>query len=320
MAIFSLRARMVSRGRREGNSSVGKSAYNGGRKLYDSRQGKIFNFEKKLKEVVHSIIIAPEPSPDWAHCAEKLWNEVEKKELRKDSQTARELIIVFPVELNLGQQIKLIESYITKIFIKEGMIADINIHHPQKNQNAQENPHAHVLLTTRKFDRSLSGRFDFISSKERSWNKIDKLLEWRKAWEEACNEALKNCGINSSISSESYETRKIPKIPTLHIGNDKNCHIKKEINQLILEVNKLIDRKNNKNSFFQQNHLTNDLEKLIFKIESTLSQKRLKSYKKITELTKAVHKTHQLMLDKNKCQRDIDEKETSLTVSPPPKG
>ena len=66
----------------------------------------------------------------------RLWNEVEQSEKRKNSQLAREINVALPKELSKDQQAELIKNYVQTEFVDKGMVADIAIH-----RDDQENPH-----------------------------------------------------------------------------------------------------------------------------------------------------------------------------------
>lgn len=99
------------------------------------------------------MILAPSSSPEWVHKRNLLWNEVEKSETRKNSQLAREINIALPKELTKDQQTELIKHYIHTQFVDKGMIADIAVH-----RDNLENPHAHVMLTTREISEEGFGK------------------------------------------------------------------------------------------------------------------------------------------------------------------
>ncbi|MGL4547193.1 MobA/MobL family protein, partial [Eubacterium aggregans] len=133
---------------------------------------------------------------------------MERCEKRKDSQTAREIEVALPGELNLSQQEKLMAKYITDNFVSRGMIANVAIHDKQDG-----NPHAHVMLTTRKLDEN--GRF---GKKERLWNDKQNVLDWRERWAQAVNDALEAQGVDERIDHRSYKDQRIDKEPTIHLG------------------------------------------------------------------------------------------------------
>src|SRR5699024_1248506 len=60
---------------------------------------------------------------------------------------AREFNVALPIELSLDEQVALTKEYCQTAFVDRGMVADVAIHLDDKN-----NPHFHVMLTTRPFD------------------------------------------------------------------------------------------------------------------------------------------------------------------------
>ena len=100
MAIYHASAKIISRN--GGKSVLASAAYRAGDRLTDERLGKSFDYTKK-QGVDSTIILAPDNAPDWVANREKLWNEVEAAEKRKDAQLAREFNIALPVELTLEQ-------------------------------------------------------------------------------------------------------------------------------------------------------------------------------------------------------------------------
>ncbi|WP_273127783.1 MobQ family relaxase [Bacillus weihaiensis] len=178
MAIYHLSAQVISR--KKGQSLVAAAAYRSGDRLIDQRTGEI---KKYVREVVPvAMILAPPHSPEWVYDRDRLWNEVEAVEKRKDAQLAREINIAFPVEL-LSQE-ELIKNYVQEQFVSKGMIADIAIH-----LDDPDNPHAHIMLTTRSVSENGFG------PKNRDWNNKELLNEWREAWATHANQALEKEGV-----------------------------------------------------------------------------------------------------------------------------
>ena len=57
-----------------------------------------------------------------------LWNSVEMNEKSKNSQLAREIEVALPVELDRGQQLALVRSFVKDNFVDSDMCADLAIH------------------------------------------------------------------------------------------------------------------------------------------------------------------------------------------------
>ena len=81
-----------------------------------------------------------------------LWNEVEAAENRKDAQVAREVEVGLPIELSKNEHIELLRDFVKREFVSRGMVADFSLH-----LDNPDNPHAHILLTTRDLTQKASG-------------------------------------------------------------------------------------------------------------------------------------------------------------------
>lgn len=205
MAIYHLSAKIIKRS--DGRSSVAAAAYRVGITLHDERQNLTFSYERK-ENVLHSEILLPTTAPLEFLSREKLWNAVEKKETRKNSQTAREIEVALPRELSLEQHKKIVRDFIQKNFVDIGMCADFAIHTTKNN-----NPHAHIMLTTREVDE------DGFTTKNRDWNDKELLKSWRKNWEVTINEELEKNQVEEKVTCESFETLGITdKQPQIHVG------------------------------------------------------------------------------------------------------
>ena len=132
-AIYHFTAKVISRSK--GRSALAAAAYRSASQLHDCRQDLTFDYAAK-PDVTHSEILAPEGAPQWARDRELLWNAVEAGEKRRDAQVAREVEFALPEELKRSEAIAL-----TREFVVQGMVADLNVHWDQGN------PHADVMLT-----------------------------------------------------------------------------------------------------------------------------------------------------------------------------
>lgn len=204
MAIYHFSAQVISRGK--GQSAVASASYRSGERLTDERTGETKYYVREVQP--DTMILAPSNSPEWVRDRERLWNEVEQSEKRKDARLAREINIALPRELNNDQQKELIKNYVQEQFVNKGMIADIAIHRDDK-----ENPHAHVMLTTREISA------DGFGPKNRDWNKKELLEQWREEWANHANKALEKEGIQERISHLSHEARGLEQLPTVHLGH-----------------------------------------------------------------------------------------------------
>src|SRR5206468_12415303 len=93
----------------------------------DERLGRDQNFSAK-RGVVHSEVMLPENAPKAWSDRERLWNDVEAFELRKDAQLAREVEFAIPREMTQAQGIELARDFVRREFVGLGMLADLNVH------------------------------------------------------------------------------------------------------------------------------------------------------------------------------------------------
>ncbi|MFJ7936892.1 MobQ family relaxase [Sporosarcina sp. NPDC096371] len=223
MAIYHFSAQVISRGK--GQSAVAAAAYRSGDKLQDERTGEEKFYRRDVTP--DSMILAPSDSPEWVKDRERLWNAVEKIEKRKDSQLAREINIALPVELSNGQQKELIRDFVQKEFVDKGMIADLSIHRDDAN-----NPHVHVMLTTREISA------DGFGPKNRSWNDKGLLEQWRAEWANHANKSLEREGVQEKISHLSHEARGLEQLPTIHLGHIASAMEKRGIDTPQGDINR----------------------------------------------------------------------------------
>jgi len=139
------------------------------------------------------------------------------------------------VELSKEQNIFLVQEYVKKQFVDNGMCADIAIH-----DTGGGNPHAHILLTMRPIEQSgewgakskkeyilddngdkiilNSGEFKSRKIDATDWNDQSKAEIWRGAWADICNQYLEKDNHAERIDHRSYERQGIDQIPTIHLG------------------------------------------------------------------------------------------------------
>jgi len=253
LAIYHLRLKVLSRslgraakpGGATRRSAIAAAAYRSGDRLFDSSQGKWFQFDKP--EVVFKGILAPEGAPSWVFDRQTLWNVVERAEKRCDAQLAREVELTLPRELAKEQQVELVEAFLKEHFVSKGMIADYAIHRPVASDGLAQ-PHAHVLLTMRRLDPSTETGFSL--AKERDWNERDDIARavaearkrfndtglpsdkqaleqaearrnvntWRAGWAAHANRSLELVGSAARIDHRTLEAQGIMRPPQPSLG------------------------------------------------------------------------------------------------------
>jgi Ti-type conjugative transfer relaxase TraA len=208
MAIYHLHVKVI--GRKAGSSAVASAAYRSASRLRDDRLERSHDFSNK-RGVVHSEVMLPEDAPEQWSDRERLWNDVEAFEVRKDAQLAREVEFALPREMTQAQGIELARDFVQAEFVDQGMIADLNVHWDMAEDGAPK-PHAHVMLTMRSVDENGFGQ------KVRDWNRTEMVERWRERWAELANERLAELDIDARIDHRSLEAQGIALEPQSQIG------------------------------------------------------------------------------------------------------
>ena len=272
MAIYHLSIKIISRGK--GKSAVASAAYRAGEKLINEREGTTHDYTRK-KGVVFTEILLPDNAPPEYANRSVLWNEVEKIEIARNSQLAREIEIALPVELTAEQNLELVRDYVKKNFVQKGMCADIAIH-----DTGAGNPHAHIMLTMRPIEPSgkwgskqrkvyllddngekiydpKKRQYKCTKEETTDWNDRANAEDWREKWGETVNAVLEQQNHAERIDHRSNKRQGKEELPTVHLGvaasqmeqkgiptergnrNRKINDINKEIRQLRARLNKI---------------------------------------------------------------------------------
>ena len=194
MAIFHLTVKVHARS--TGASAVAAASYRAQERLVDERTGETHDYSRR-SGVDSAEIHMPAEAPGWAGDRAQLWNAVEAAERRKDAQVAREVVVALPRELNEEQRRELVRGFVAQEFTGRGMVADVAYH-----DGRGDNPHAHILLTTRKLCR------DGFGAKDRSWNDRGLVKTWREQWSRQTNRALSDAGRREWVDHRSLEARR----------------------------------------------------------------------------------------------------------------
>lgn len=204
MAIYHFSAQVASRS--AGRSAVAMAAYRSGERLEDERTGELKHYKREAQP--ETVILAPAQSPEWVQDRNRLWNEVEKAEKRKDAQLCREINVALPKEFTPRRQMEELKDFCQREFVDRGMVADIAVHRDDPN-----NPHAHIMLTTREIGPEGFG------GKVRQWNDRELLGHWREQWAEQVNRVFERNDRPERIDHRSFEKQGITdRLPTIHEG------------------------------------------------------------------------------------------------------
>ena len=208
MAIYHLHVKVI--GRKAGSSAVASAAYRSASRMRDERIDRVQDFSNK-RGVIHSEVLLPDGAPEHWSDRERLWNEVEAFEVRKDAQLAREVEFAIPREMTQAQGIELARDFVQAEFVDQDMIADLNVHW-DIGEDGTPKPHAHVMLTMRSVDKNGFGQ------KVRDWNRTEMVERWRERWADLANERLAELDIDARIDHRSLEAQGIGLEPQSQIG------------------------------------------------------------------------------------------------------
>lgn len=215
MAVYRYEAKLVRRS--AGQSACAAAAYRAGCEIEDQRTGQHHDYTRK-GGVEHDEIMAPANAPAWAQDRAQLWNAVEARENRQNSQLARELLLSLPHELDAAQRRELVREYVRQEYVeKQRLAADIAIHEAHR-QGDERNHHAHVLLTLRRIEED-----GWAKAKERGYE-IDKekraaqIVAEREIWAEHQNRALERAGIEARVDHRSLAERGFDREPEPKLG------------------------------------------------------------------------------------------------------
>lgn len=192
MKFLHAHASVTSRGRTQ-RTATQSAAYRNG-------YGKFLNRKDK---VIYSQVLVPRncPHADFFKDPASLWELVDMTEKRMDAQLFREFEFDLHNELPFQDQLDAVKDFCQENFTKYGMIANFAIH---KNQSGK---HCHVMLTMREIAKN--SKFPGFGKKNRDWNNLELVNQWRKNWQDKLNELANYYNVEKiSFSSVEEEQKK----------------------------------------------------------------------------------------------------------------
>lgn len=206
MAIFHLHVKNISRG--DGRSVVAAAAYRAGETLQNEAEERASAFGGR-RDVLHAEIRLPPGAPEWMAERERLWNAVERAEVRKDARLAKEIEMALPRELPRATWLELVRTF-ADAYVSLGFVVDLAIH----DDGTAHNPHSHLLLTT----RVLAG--EGFGPKVRAADGKAFVLEARKLWATLTNGMFAKKGFALTIDYRSHAENGVAEEPGRHRGPD----------------------------------------------------------------------------------------------------
>lgn len=211
MANFHMEISVISRGK--GRSITRTASYISGRTLYD-----IYDHRRcynSRKDISFCEVFVPRNAPPNFRDLQSLCNEIDKAERRYDARTAREFIASLPNELPLEENITIVKEFIKTNFLDYGLGAVVAIHEGRNETDpAKNNPHVHILVTTRVIDPE-----GFSKWKDREHDSRKYITIWSERWARIQNRAYARNQLSTRVSHESLEVQGIrDREPTIHLS------------------------------------------------------------------------------------------------------
>ena len=150
MALYHFHVEQIKRS--EGRTAVASAAYRAGEKLHNLWDGETHDYTRKGGVVLKEIFL-PEHAPERFSDRYTLWNEVEQVEKRADAQLAYSFDIALQNEFSMDENVALAREFVQKYFVSDGMIVDLAIHQPDREEGGIQNPHFHVLVPIRPLNK-----------------------------------------------------------------------------------------------------------------------------------------------------------------------
>ena len=291
MAFLFMRAKIVKAS--SGRSTVAAAAYQAAQKLQDDSLGMTFQYRNK-EEVVFSEILLPSHAPAAYADRETLWNAVQEKENRANSQVARAFIIAMPKEWTREESIFRAREFIQKNLVDAGMVADWAFHMKDGN------PHLHCLCTIRGFKedgtwdarekkvyaldengqripeidpktgeqkiRTRNRNGSIVTEKiwkrntvqSNPWNSRQFLHELKRSWVSYCNSYLQG---ESQIDNRSTHEQQSNRVPLLHEGPEARAALERGIVFDVIKENQ--ERRSINAALARMEQLIRDAKKLL---------------------------------------------------------
>lgn len=215
--------------RSSGKNACGKAAYNSRSRISfqgnEWMESKIYDWSDKPSPVYHEVLLPNHVDPKFKS-PEVLWNAVEQKEVRRNSQTAFEMVLALPDDkvISLEDRKHLARSFVDEHFVRNGLAVQVDIHAPDLKkeyskekgefETADHNWHAHVVATTRRFK---TNGLEFDDHKARDMmpimrgGKVISGPNWGKLWAQHQNAYFEQKGLSLRVDNEGV-------VPQSHLG------------------------------------------------------------------------------------------------------
>jgi len=193
-------------------SAIARAAYIGRCRFHDERTGLTYSYRQRGGLLAEGTV-------NWTLGPERLWNEVERAEVRKNARVAREIKVALPAELPPGEMRRVLHGYCCHLKDRYGLAAQWVIHAPKfldraDGRSIEEkyragtidqdeyfrilsdpkrtnlNFHAHILMSTRRRDPETGEFAEKIRCIDHVKTGPEEIQAMRREWESRANSAL----------------------------------------------------------------------------------------------------------------------------------
>lgn len=215
MALYHLHADII--GRSKGKSAVGSACYQLRANGVDETTGVRLSYSRKQDKPLLFGMMQPDGSPFQADTKKEciaFWNELSKRENRKDAQYARDFDIALQAELTPEQNADCLREWIEKFWTGRGCAAQYAVHGPHVDDNGKSNNniHAHVMVSIRTISADGWGK------KDRDGNDTKFMKDCRKGWADIVNAKFQELGIAARIDERTLKEQGQDRAAQTHRG------------------------------------------------------------------------------------------------------
>ena len=215
MRVMEMHAPVKTVKRSQGRSATAAAAYRAAVRIEDERTGRVHDYTRK-QGVEATAMLFPDEAPEWANDRSRLWNEAERRENRKDSQTAREIEVSFPHEFSAEHRQQAGLKIGQWIVMRYGSAVDLAWHAPSR-EGDQRNHHAHMLFTVRRFENG-----EWAAKKDNALDNpktsSEELKTFRAAVSNVLNDIAARANLNVYVEHMSFKDRGLDREATQHMG------------------------------------------------------------------------------------------------------
>lgn len=226
--------------RSKGQSAVASIAYRFAENFHDERYDKTQDYTRR-RGVLDKFIVAPQDAPEWAYDPERLWNEAERAETRKNSTLFRDTVLALPAYLSPQERRAIVSELAQEIRDRYGVAVSVAVHAPGRDGD-QRNFHAHLMFTTRELSAEGFGKKTRVLDDKKTGPK--EIIWIQEKAQDIINRFLEAAGSPERVDRRSFEERGIEREPTTHLGPTASEMERRGVKTERGDVNRAVEQRN----------------------------------------------------------------------------